>query len=133
MIDKRRILKIDNVIRRKYLNGIERKLFVFGGLIVTLILALGSVGYSVIGDGEAFSLQLMYNSLQTGLALGLVAGMLLALGHNIFRQQIRTQFSNDHKYVNFERQALGNMKAKGTINKEEYEYFVNLREEVEGK
>lgn len=127
MLNERRIAKIDNCIRRKYLNSVERKLFVIGGIATIVIGTILSLGYSILDGHDSFSIKLILNSLEVGVSCGLLVGICLALGHNIFRQQIRTQFADNDSYVSFEKRTLDNMLDKGTIDKEEYNYFLHLR------
>ncbi|GAA0101515.1 hypothetical protein UT300012_22300 [Paraclostridium bifermentans] len=128
MLNERRIVKIDNRIRRKYLNSVERKLFIIGGLATVVLGTIASLGYSIYDGKATFDLKLILNSLETGVSFGLLVGVCLAIGHNIFRQQIRTQFADTDSYVDFENKTLEDMLDKGTIDDEEYDYFLDLRD-----
>lgn len=128
MLNERRLAKIDNCIRRKYLNSVEKKLFILCGLATTVIGTVVTLGYSIYDGHGAFDLKLLLNSLESGISFGLLVGVCSALGHNIFRQQIRTQFADKDSYVSFEKITLDKMLDKGTIDKEEYSYFLRLRD-----
>ena len=115
MLNERRIARIDNCIRRRYLNSVERRLFVIGGLVTIVLATILSLGYSIFDGHDAFDIKLILNSLEVGISCGLLVGICLALGHNIFRQQIRTQFADNDSYVSFEKRTLDNIDRKSVV------------------